>query len=202
MERNKKGRRTAGTMLMVLGVVLVLGAFLLTQYNIYTDYKAGQDAAKALLALDGEQGDKYGVQSPLKEMPTKEINGFLYVGTLSLPELGLDLPVMDSWSYNKLRLAPCRYSGNVYADTLIIAAHNYRSHFGKLKKLEKGDKVRFTDVDGNKFNYVVESSELLKPTDIEKMETGDWDLTLFTCTPGGASRVTIRCNRVDKRETY
>jgi sortase A len=25
------------------------------------------------------------------------------------------------------------------------------------------------------------------------MESGDWDLTLFTCTTGGQSRITVRC---------
>ena len=34
--------------------------------------------------------------------------------------------------------------------------------------------------------------ETLNPTDIEGMESGNWDLTLFTCTVGGQSRVTIR----------
>ena len=29
------------------------------------------------------------------------------------------------------------------------------------------------------------------------MEAGDWDLTLFTCTIGGQTRVTIRLERVE-----
>ena len=39
--------------------------------------------------------------------------------------------------------------------------------------------------------------ETLEPTDEEAMTTGDWDLTLFTCTPGGQTRVTVRFQRVD-----
>lgn len=27
------------------------------------------------------------------------------------------------------------------------------------------------------------------------MITGDWDLTLFTCTPGGQLRIAVRCIR-------
>ena len=29
--------------------------------------------------------------------------------------------------------------------------------------------------------------------DVEAMESGDWALTLFTCTIGGKTRVTVRC---------
>ena len=31
------------------------------------------------------------------------------------------------------------------------------------------------------------------PTSVQEMTDGDWDLTLFTCTVGGKSRVTVRC---------
>jgi sortase A len=37
--------------------------------------------------------------------------------------------------------------------------------------------------------------EILRPTAVEEMISGDWDLTLFTCTIGGATRVTIRCEK-------
>lgn len=39
--------------------------------------------------------------------------------------------------------------------------------------------------------------EILEPDDEEAMTTGDWDLTLFTCTPGGQTRVTVRFQRTD-----
>ena len=32
---------------------------------------------------------------------------------------------------------------------------------------------------------------------VEDMITGDWDLTLFTCTPGGQLRIAVRCLRAD-----
>ena len=35
--------------------------------------------------------------------------------------------------------------------------------------------------------------ETLMPTAVEEMESGDWDLTLFTCTVGGRTRVAVRC---------
>lgn len=138
------------------------------------------------------------VQNPGMEMPIITIDREDYIGTLSIPSLGLTLPVLADWSYPKLKKAPCRYVGSVYQNDLVIAAHNYVTHFGSINKLRFGDIVTFMDGDGNTFLYEVIEMEILQPTDVEEMQTGDWDLTLFTCTVGGSSRVTVRCEKADE----
>lgn len=35
--------------------------------------------------------------------------------------------------------------------------------------------------------------QILQPGDVEEMLSGGWALTLFTCTLGGRTRVTVRC---------
>ena len=76
----------------------------------------------------------------------------------------------------------------------MLAGHNYPAHFGLLSRLREGDAVRFTDMDGNVFSYQVTGQERLSPTAVEAMTAGeDWDLTLFTCTLDGQTRVTVRC---------
>lgn len=79
---------------------------------------------------------------------------------------------------------------------MVIAGHNYSSHFGNLKNLSQGDTVIFTDVDGNRFHYRVIELETLVPDAVDDLTSGGWDLTLFTCTIGGRSRVTVRCSDV------
>ena len=59
-----------------------------------------------------------------------------------------------------------------------------------------GDEVRFIDLDGNIWNYVVSGTEVIAGYDVERMKSGDWDLTLFTCTYGGENRYTLRCTMV------
>lgn len=133
------------------------------------------------------------VRYPDMEMPTKEIDGETYIGVVEIPSLELSLPVMSDWSYPQLKKAPCRYVGSVYSHDVVICGHNYDRHFGRLKELIPGDEVRFTDMDGNVFRYSVCAVEQLAKTAVEEMQTGDWDLTLFTCTKGGVMRVTVRC---------
>ena len=79
-----------------------------------------------------------------------------------------------------------------------LPGHNYSEHFGNLNKLNTGDEVIITDMNGKSFYFQVVNIETLGAYDSEEMESGDWDLTLFTCTVGGANRVTIRCEATGK----
>ena len=131
---------------------------------------------------------------PEMTMPTAEVDGHMYVGFLEIPAISRVLPVMEAWSYPGLKIAPCRFVGTVYAHDMIVCAHNYDRHFGQIKTLQEGDKVSFTDVYGDRFDYEVSEVTILQPTDVDEMKDPvDWDLTLFTCTIGGATRVTVRC---------
>lgn len=155
-----------------------------------TDAKPGPEPG-----LDpGPDPDLEPTLDPNREMPVLEIDGYCYIGTISIPSIDLELPVQESWSYPLLKKSPCRYKGSAYLGDMILCAHNYTRHFGPLRRLLPGDEVIFTDIDGNVFRYLVAELETLSPMAIEDMESGEWDLTLFTCTLGGQTRVTVRCN--------
>ena len=126
-----------------------------------------------------------------------KIEGREYIGVLSIPTIDISLPVLSRLSKSGLKAAPCRYVGSAYLDSMVIAAHNYNAHFGKLKELQPGDTVLFTDMDEHVVTFQVVERETLNPMDTEGMEAGDWDLTLFTCTIDGQTRVTIRFERVE-----
>ena len=188
-----------------IGILCLLAAFCLIAYNLWRDGQAGKAAASALQQMEArqdtdpsEEGTPDYVLNPEMDMPTQEVDGQSYIGVLELQSLGLSLPIISQWSYPGLRIAPCRYTGSAYQNDLVIAAHNYTSHFGRLKELSPGDAVTFIDVDGNVFCYQVAEVETLPPYSVAEMTSGDWDLTLFTCTIGGQSRVTVRCERVER----
>ena len=207
-------RRTAGVICMVLGGALLLGAAGLLSENRREESRAGEESAQVMVRLRQEmeqaalpeetrtepEHSPEAEETPLpdpagREMPTLEIDGQTYIGYLELPTLGLSLPVMSEWSYPKLRIAPCRYWGSAYDDSLVILAHNYDRHFGRLQELAIGDPVQFIDADGVIYQYTVEKQEILEKPDVEKMVDSGYDLTLFTCTYGGRHRVTVRLRR-------
>lgn len=206
MKKNKRG-----LVLICLGCLLLLGALGLTGYNFLEQRRAAESVDSVMEQLEQlmpqleppelppEQTPDY-ILAPEMEMPTVEIDGNTYIGYISIPVLGLDLPVLSEWSYPNLKIAPCRYTGSVYTEDLVLCAHNYNHHFGGLKYLQIGDEVNFTDVDGNVFHYQVAELEQLAPDEAKRMRSGEWDLSLFTCTIGGRFRVTVRCDLVEPLE--
>ncbi|MBC3886756.1 sortase [Acetobacterium paludosum] len=202
MMRNKRG-----VLMMSIGLLLLAGAIGLTSYNIITEKMAETRSDQTVTILQEQipdyqnsnsQSDQLSDQSEatVTEMQAMDIDEHDYIGVLDIPVIDISLPVQQDWSYPALNYSPCRYRGSFLNDSMIIAGHNYQEHFGKLYQLRNGDIVKFTDVAGNVYRYAVASVETLAKTDVEEMESGNWDLTLFTCTPGGTNRVTVRCKRI------
>lgn len=205
-------KQKIGKICMVLGAVLILASLALLAYNKWDADRADKASQEVLGELEQtltqtieekETEEEVVLQpelDPEQEMTEMELNGWNYIGYLSIPSVGLNLPVMSQWSYAGLKIAPGRYSGSTYADDMVVCAHNYAKHFSPIKWLAAGAEVYFTDMDGMRWSYEVSAVETLQPTQIEKMttkteESDDWDLTLFTCTTGGNARCAVRCVR-------
>ncbi|HIQ73117.1 MAG TPA: sortase [Candidatus Cottocaccamicrobium excrementipullorum] len=195
-------------LLLIGGLLLIAAALSLTVYNVADGWRAGWSAQKILAQMEtgevetvrdsGSEEETIGQEEESESWTAViPVDGNDYMGVLELPDQGLTLPVMNQWSYPKLRTAPCRYQGSAAEGNLIIAGHNYERHFGGLKKMEPGEPVVLIDAEGNRYDYVVQKVEILESTAVEEMEAGEWDLTLFTCTVGGRSRVTVRCSQVN-----
>ena len=205
--------KKTGIAIVAVGAVLILSALLLLLYNRYEDAHAGQEAENLLTDIEAaiaaqttdtpaatmpNKGGNTATPSPTAldpEMPVVTLDGYEYVGYVEIPVLALKLPVMADWDYTRLKVAPCRQFGSSRTDDLVIAAHNYESHFGHLKDLSVGDTVTFTDMEGIVNTYSVEKIETLNPNEVDAVQNSGYDLVLYTCTKGGKTRVTVFCNR-------
>lgn len=205
-------RKKISIVCMTVGVLLITAAVSLAVYNQVQERHAADAADSVMLLLhqiivsppasnEPESTAPETDPEPSSEvtdsdkMTVMEIDGYGYIGYLSIPALSLELPVMSEWDYTRLKIAPCLYYGSVKTGNMVIAAHNYARHFGKLSQLKIGDTVRFTDMDGTVYTYQVGDLETLPATATEEMIASDWELSLYTCTYGGRSRVTVRLKR-------
>ena len=216
-----------GTFFITIGLLLLAAALLLTVYNVWDSHRAGVAAQETVQSLKTilpspqktmeeptEENLPQETAAPTEQtvpteqtqplaalpegkMPTVELNGYDYIGVLEAASLELSLPVMDQWDYERLKISPCRFAGNVYEDDLVICGHNYSQHFQPLKYVPVGTQVQFTDAVGNVFRYAVSSFDTVGPNDVDRMISGDWDLTLFTCNVSGQTRCAIRCDRIE-----
>lgn len=208
-------RKWIGTICIILGVTCLLAAIGFVIYNRWEAANAGEITQALLEDLqividenktndpshredcdqDAAQSDDFPEDAyEPTEMATIKVDGYDCIGILSVPVLELELPVLTDWSYTKLKKAPCHYYGSYYEKDFVIAAHNYRTHFGRLSELLAGDIVIFTDVNGVVYYYEVVLLETLPKEATKEMITSGFDLSLYTCTPGGANRVAVRCN--------
>ena len=190
-------KRFLGKILIALGLFCVLAAASLVWYNLEENRRAGTASSSALDAVMAQVPEE--VLEDRGDMPMVDIDGRTFVGIVEIPSLALTLPVQSEWSKENAKISVCRYKGSVSTNDLIIAGHNYQEHFGMLKNLSTADEVIFTDMNGRSYYYEVTYLETLGSGDVDAMDAGEWDLTLFTCNTGGTTRCAVRCERVDDK---
>ena len=208
-------RKGIGVCCIILGICCLIASVGLIAYNHWEEEHAQnssqtilQDVRETILintreesiseegiSEDGARDESVEIPVDVSlEMLTTQVYGYECIGILSIPVLELELPVLTDWSYAKLKIAPCHYFGSYYEKDFVIATHNYPSHFGRLSELQPKDLILFTDISGTVYCYEVVLLETLPANATEEMITSGFDLSLYTCTPGGANRVTVRCN--------
>ena len=201
-------RRGIWTAVTVVGVAMLCAAVGLALFNLRTDMAAAQSrdsVLQALLATMPEESDDAvsGTVNPddvesdaaqPSEMATIDIDGNAYIGTIFFPTLNLELPVLAVYDLPSLRIAPAVYYGTPAGGDLVICAHNYYSHFGRLNQLAAEDEVLLKTVDDVTYHYQVSTTEIVSPNAVADVTSGEWDLTLFTCTLSGQTRVVVRCD--------
>ena len=205
-------RRGIGILCLILGIVFLLAAGGLIFHNQEESRSAMESSHEVLTVMKPQMEmptDSYddreyveytdyvdAFDQEAKEMTVKEIDGQEYIGYLSIPVLELELPVISEWDYDRLKIAPCRQYGSTKTDDLVIAAHNYASHFGRLAQLRTGDLLTFTDMDAETILYGVATVDVLEPTAVDTVKDSEFDLVLYTCAYGGENRVAVFCDRI------
>lgn len=207
-------RKKSGTGLILTGLLLIAAALFLTLGNWREDRSAGEAAVKVMEIMEreltkspeSEKGEPAAIPTAPPEQPGAEaqtmatltIEDHEYIGFLELPSQGKQLPVMADWSYPQLEIAPCVFSGSLCTDDLVIAGHNYASHFGWIWFAGPNEEIRLITADKQLLRYVVDYVETIGPDDADYLtEKTDWDLSLFTCTTGGTNRRVLRCIRME-----
>lgn len=194
---------------MIFGILLLISAGLLSIYNTLESNKIENDNLDTVTQLeniydqdvqnDSQNNDQISEninknnQNLLSNGTSIKIKGNNYIGIIYIPGLNnLALPVIENCSEKNLKISICKYYGSLKENNLVIAGHNYKSSFGKLSRLTTGSLVYFKDASGNIYKYHCKKIETLSPKSVREMVTGDWDLTLFTCTYDGTNRVAYR----------
>ena len=196
--------RRLGYVLCAIGVLCILGAAGVLAHNVQEERQAEQ-AVRQILPQLTQAVEHTRAQMDLHaapeqdEMAAEESEAAVadlddtYLGILRIPAVELELPVYAQWNEDSLTTAPCRYAGSLQTGDLVIAGHNYADSFRRLGSLTAGSEVALTDMEGTEHTFRVTALQTLGAGEVQQMLSGDWELTLFTCTFGGQSRIAVRC---------
>ena len=179
-------------LLVAAGALLLLAGALLVGQNLLTERRAARQTADLLAAVETR------IAAPA-DLPAPEVTGdpwagYEVIGVVGLPDLGLSLPVLADYTQDLLAVAPCRYTDDLALEPgqLVVAGHNYRTHFGRLGELAPGSRITWQNLDGVTYTYTVTEVTEIDAGDREALEQGDWDLTLFTCDVTRTRRILVR----------
>ena len=216
-------RRVIGIILMLLGAFAVAASVILYVGNVKEEEQAGKSSEQLLPKVMEEIFERDEVSADQSEpsadtevkpesVPTSphgsgavyegnilvaEVDGYKFIGVLRVDKLGLKLPILSETRSSLMRVAPCRFSGSPKGNDLVIGAHNYNTHFGKLDQLTEGDIIVFTDMEGNSWSYSVVLTEILQPNEASELTSGIYPLSLYTCNYNGDARVVVRCENIN-----
>jgi sortase A len=137
--------------------------------------------ADRLSALDRQIEDRYDAAAgrPILAPGTP-------LGTIAIPELGLDAVVLEGVGEDVLRRGvghfpqtPMPGDGGNFA----LAGHR-DTFFRALRHVEPGQRMVVKTADGRERVYKVETTEVVEPTRVEVLDDGGGEtLTLITCYP-------------------
>lgn len=123
------------------------------------------------------------------------------IGTISMPEVDMTLPVLDGLSDANLMTG----AGTMKQDQVAgqgnysLAGHNWRDRttlFSPLHRAEEGMSI-FLTIDGETYEYSVSTIQTVEPTRIDIIEDQDEPmLTLVTCNHDGSERLIVQATLV------
>lgn len=179
-------------LLVAAGALLLLAGALLAGQNLLTERRAARQTADLLAAVETRIAAPADLPAP--EVAGDPWAGYEVIGVVGLPDLGLSLPVLADYTQDLLAVAPCRYTDDLALEPgqLVVAGHNYRTHFGRLGELAPGSRITWQNLDGVTYTYTVTEVTEIDAGDREALEQGDWDLTLFTCDVTRTRRILVR----------
>ncbi len=157
-----------------LFIILGISYFGVYFYNYFMDNKMNEVAIERVVSnklVMVSNDDRYG-----------------YTSFIEIPSIGLKRGLVDEDnSYNNV-------NSNIKiidksSDRLILASHNgnnYNSYFGKLYKMELGDKIYLYE-NGNRYEYLYSDSYIIKKNgtaEIYTNDNGNKCIVLITCLEG------------------
>ena len=181
---------------VILGIALLVGGVLLW---VTAGPSAGHGQIDTLQILEKAQAlmpqaaDRVPEERGNNTMAAMQIDGVNVVGVLEFPQYGRTLPVASQWDTALVSSMPCRFTGSIYDRTIILGAVDGSMQLPFAAQMEVGDRVLLTDMEGGRYTYRVAAIHHAKHATLEKLQSGDYPMTIFVRVSKTSEYLLIRC---------
>lgn len=165
---------------IVIGAGLLVGAVImlaLWRWNIHSSGERAQYYVDTLRTLIPEPENAVPEERRDNTMSVISVDGTDFVGIVELPHYASVLPVCADWE--KASQYPCRFNGSIYDGTMQIGATTQKGQYDFYRELSVGDRVVFTDVEGNRYTFAITGLRYEEHADQAAFRQEDVPLTLF-----------------------
>lgn len=135
-----------------------------------------------------------------EELQGLELQGVKVLGIIEIDALELKYPIIEGCGNKELSVGIGHITDTAGIGEMgnsVLAGHRgsrYGTFFKYLNRLQEGDIVKLTDMDGNRFYYEVVGMEVVEPYEQSVKNQGqEKELTLLTCENNGTMRLIVRC---------
>lgn len=152
------------------------------------------------LQQDFKQQDSEEAKQKLLETT---IEGYNIEGIIEIPKIDLKYPIISKTDDKTMKISVTKFWGNTINEigNYTIAGHNNLdgTMFGKVKKLQKGDVIKLTNLYGKTIEYKIFDMYVIDPNDVtctKIVEEGTKEVTLITCTNGRKNRLVTKAREI------
>ena len=176
-----------------------------TVANNQSESQIAEDVWKIILTPEDENEQRETISNVNNgKIKTSDGKSYKTVGTIKIPKIKVNYPILAETSVELLKISPCKFYG---ADpnevgNFCIAGHNYKTNqfFSKVpKNIVVGDIIEITDLSGRTLKYSVYDKYNVVPKDTSctsQLTNGNKVVTLITCTDDNKKRVIIQAREI------
>ena len=215
------------TIALVVAIILIIALIGFFGYSIYNKYYINNKANEVvdlfqqsienqknpnenqtvedgnIVIGDVTEGNSIYSDNPSGNGQTVKYGGYNVIGTISIPKIKIEYPILDKPTSDASKLAIVYLSGpgiNKVGNT-VLQGHNYNNQlfFSNLSKLSKGDAIYLTDTSGTKIKYEVYENTTKRGDDASfynRDTAGLREINLSTCTKNQEIRTVIFAREV------
>ena len=188
---------------ILIAVAIIIAIIIITRIN--ENKKTLEAMATVVNTVENlqqnlQQDDSEEVKKQLLETT---IGGYNIEGIIEIPKIELKYPIINKTNDETMKISVTKFWGDTInqVGNYTIVGHNNLdgTMFGKVKKLQKGDSIKLTNLYGETVEYQIFDMYVIDPNDVtctQIVEEGTKEVTLITCTNGRKNRLVTKAREI------